>query len=103
MKSRIIKTKKVIAVAILLGLTAGISTAAVEVWVFGNGVETGQDRDSTDSQAYNDATTQANAICPGYIEGNYIKTADTCGNFGSEDNPSWMCTVSVKALCKAGR
>jgi len=103
MKSRINEAKKMIAVAILLGLTASVGTAAVRIWVFGNGVETGSDRDSTDSQAYSDATTNANAICPGYVEGDYIKTLDSCINLGSDENPNWVCTVSVKAMCRAGR
>jgi hypothetical protein len=103
MKSTISKMKRTIAAAILLGWTASVSVAAAQIWVFGNGVESGQDRDSTESQAYNDAVTQANGICPGFIESDYIKTADTCGNLGSEDNPNWICTVSVKALCRAGR
>lgn len=100
MKSRIIK--KTIAVAVL-AVSASFGAAAAQIWVFGNGVETGQDRDSTESQAYSDAVTQANAVCPGFIESDYIKTQDNCGNLGSPDNPTWVCAVSVKALCKAGR
>jgi len=96
--------KKIILSAMLFTLSTGIAAGAVRAWVYAMGVSSGSDRDTTDSDAYNNAVMNANGSCPGVIEDqNYIKTGDTCANLGDTDNPAWMCTVAVKAMCRMGR
>jgi hypothetical protein len=72
----------------------------VRIVVSGIGITNDPDQSTADANAYNQATLNANQICPGFIEnGNYEKTADVCVNVGSSDSPLVMCTVTVKAIC----
>lgn len=77
---------------------------ASRVVLSGNGIANDKDRSTADSQAYNQAITNLNKVCPGIIDQSTVeKTNDTCGNLGSDDSPLWMCTVAVKGVCQAGR
>jgi hypothetical protein len=102
-------SKRTIALALLLitfGSLAAYSQQAkkeIRVWVFGSGTATEPDRAAADSEAFDAASTQANAICTGKIDSNYIKTSDVCLKQGSDDDTQYFCAVSVKAQCLLGR
>ncbi len=93
----------------LLVISAGLSAVtlaaamSVQVWVFGSGSATESDRGSAMSEAVDQATQQANAICTGVVV-----TTETTGSFctTSDDgngNMQYSCTAMVKSLCQVGR
>lgn len=65
----------------------------------GSGVDV--DRGTADDQAYQQAQQNANVYCSmGMIENNdYEKTADSCATQHDGDNVTYLCMVTVKAVC----
>lgn len=94
--------KKAIGIGVLGLLLCGSGVLAqrreFRTWVFGTGQATAQDRFDAEQQANDTATDQANAICTGRVE-TVEKTSTICLPMGSDDNRSYSCSVSVKALC----
>lgn len=100
----------IILTAITLGLTAPSAFGdrggerIIRNIVIGSGTGADTNRESAESQAYDQAQTNANMYCSmGMIEdGNYEKTADGCITQGDSNNGSdvtYLCTVTVKAVC----
>lgn len=93
--------KRILTMVALAASVIGAAEArSITIWVNGSGMATESDRDSAVSEATDNATQQANAICTGTVL-NVEKTATLCFG-GSDDNP-FVCTVFVKAACQIGR
>jgi len=89
--------RKILTMVALAASVIGIAEArTITIWVNGSGMATEGDRDSAVSEASDNATQQANAICTGTVV-NVEKTSTLC--FGGDGNP-YVCTVFVKAACQ---
>jgi hypothetical protein len=83
-------------VAVAASLMAVAEARTITTWVFGSATAQEDDRDSAVSEATDQATQQANAICTGTVVARE-KTGTTC--FGGGDSP-YTCMVFVKAACQ---
>lgn len=89
--------KRLLTIVALAASVVGLAEArTMTMWVFGSGTAQEDDRDSAMSEATDNATQQANAVCIGTVV-NVEKTGNTC--FGGGDNP-YTCMVFVKAACQ---
>lgn len=83
-------------VAVAASLIAVAEGRTITTWVFGGGTAQEDDRDTAVSEATDQATQQANAICIGTVV-TVEKTGTSC--FGGGDSP-YTCMVFVKAACQ---
>ena len=89
--------KRMLTIVALAASVIGVAQArTINMWVFGSGTATEDDRGSAVSEATDNAVEQANAICIGTVV-NVEKTGTTC--FGGGDSP-YTCMVFVKAACQ---
>jgi hypothetical protein len=89
--------KRLLTIVALAASVIGVAEArTITTYVFGSGTAQEGDRDSAVSEATDNATQSANAICIGTVV-NVEKTGTTC--FGGGDNP-YTCMVFVKATCQ---
>ena len=88
---------------VLSVLLSGVTLAGaitVRVWVFGSGSGSELDRNSAMSEAVDQATQQANAICTGAVV-NTETTASFCTTYNNDDGTTqYNCTAMVKSLCE---
>jgi hypothetical protein len=90
--------KRMIATAVLAASLMGVAEARIMTFfVNGSGMATESDRDTAVSEATDNATQQANAICTGVVT-NVEKTGTMC--VGGTDDIPYVCTVFVKAACQ---
>lgn len=95
--------KKLLVISAVLSAVTLAGAMSVRVWVFGSGSASESDKGSAMSEAVDQATQQANAICTGVVV-----TTETTGNFctsssDGDGNAQYSCTAMVKALCQVGR
>ena len=89
--------KRMLTIVALVASVVGTAEARTfNMWVFGSGTAQSDDRESAVSEATDNATQQANAVCIGTVV-DVVKTGTTC--FGGGDNP-YTCMVFVKAACQ---
>jgi len=90
--------KRILTMVALVASVVGAAEARNFVyWVNGSGMATEPDRASAVSEATDNATQQANAICTGTVM-NVEPTGTLC--FGGTDDSPYVCTVFVKAACQ---
>jgi hypothetical protein len=90
-----------ITIAAAVGILS-IAALAAEIVVSGIGAGSASDQSTADNQAMQQATANANQICPGFTH-DMETTSDNCASLGNSDNPTYLCAVTVKALCRVGR
>lgn len=84
-------------VAVAASFICVAEARTITIWVDGGGVATEKDRDSAVSEATDNATQQANAICTGTVV-DVEKTSTLC--FAGDGDTPYVCTVFVKAACQ---
>lgn len=90
------KKRMLTIICLAASLMAVAEAAGITIWTFGGGTAQEADRASAVSEATDQATQQANAVCTGTVV-NVETTGTTC--FGGGDSP-YTCTVFVKAACR---
>ena len=86
-------------VLVSLAMLSVPALAGRTIYVTGSATATESDRSSADSEALDQATTQANALCIGNVIST-SKTMDTCFKIGDGDNAQYTCSVMVRAACE---
>ena len=89
--------KKVLLATIALSVCLIAEARPFRFWVFASGNAQDSNRDSAVSEAYDNATQQANAICTGTII-QTERTGTSC--LGGSDGVDYTCMVFVKGLCE---
>jgi hypothetical protein len=91
------KVQRSLLIAVMMGLLS-TPAFAIDVLVSGAGTGSASDQATADAQAQQQATDQVNALCAG-VTRNVEFTSDNCASLGSDDNPSFLCVVTAKAVC----
>jgi flagellar basal body-associated protein FliL len=93
--------KKLLVLPVVLSVVMLVGAITVRVWVYGSGSSTESDRSSAMSEAIDQATQQANAICTGVVVTNET-TGSFCTTTGNDEDGTtqYACTAMVKALCE---
>jgi len=90
--------KLVLALGFCLITTVAAARPLVIV-VMGSGTATEPDRGSADSEALDQAQSNANMLCTGTVIST-AKVSDTCLTIGDQDTSQYVCNVMVRAQCQ---